>query len=136
LNLPRSYNITDDRIIEVLAYLAWELVGLVTQTSLIVKRDMQMIQVLNALKQQEEGMDYFATASFYNSTGLMNEELEKLFGKATGVMNDHTRKILCANPDLYFKHESTVVSSGLQLKPITVPHVLEAIRRITERNCI
>jgi hypothetical protein len=140
LNLPKKYNIMDDRINEVLAYLAYELVGQVTQTALIVKRDMQMIQVLNAKRQRschEGGMDYFSTSSFYNSTGLLNEEVEKLMGKAAGVMDDNMRKVLCSNAEvLYFGNSTTIVSSGLQLKPITITHVLEAIRRLNERKCI
>jgi ribulose 1,5-bisphosphate carboxylase large subunit-like protein len=133
LNLPRHYNVNDDRINEVLAHLAWELVGLVTQTSLIVKRDMQMVAVMNSIKQQQSGMDYFTLASFYNTTGLMNTELEKLMGKVSGVMDDKIRRQLSANPDVYFMHiGEPIASSGLQLKPLTSVHVLEAIRRVSQ----
>ncbi|KAL0490082.1 transcription initiation protein SPT3 [Acrasis kona] len=133
LNLPKQIRLADEYIVEVLAHLAWEAVGTITQASLIVKRDVHLNQTVKHSQVKSSGMDYFSASSFYNTTGLMNAQVEILFGRASGVISDDFRKIISSDVNSsYFGGgaANAVVSSGQQLKPITATHVLEAVRRL------
>ena len=84
---------TNEKVIDLVGYLAWETVGLLTQTALIVKRDMEL---------------------------KTNDLHFTMIGIATGVMNDSLREMLSfvhdrTEPDLQ------TIQSKKPLNSVNIP---------------
>lgn len=89
-----------DSLIDVLGYLSWEMVGLVTLTSLIVRRNMLLLPV--------------------------HDEREENIGIATGVMTPELRLSLSTVP-IHVK--DALMVAQVKPSAIEIGHVMEAIRR-------
>lgn len=117
----------DDNLTDILGHIAWETVGLLTQTALIVKRDMNMLQYLKA---SGPALDQF----------LSEYVVEKNIGLATGVMDMELRNALTNFPHEFFKilddpskkHLIHIYHISHQARrPIEPIHIIEAARRLS-----
>ncbi len=120
-----------DAGLSLLQYLAWDYVGLLTLTSLIVKREMNANQYKNIMISRN-------IRQIVTKVLLDNERKEETIGIITGVMSPKMRTRMKLNPANYlvslppnFKL-TKVEEDEFQEQAIQVAHVYEAIRRITK----
>lgn len=95
---------TSEKIIELMGFLAHEIVGLLTQSSLLVKREMEL---------------------------RLNDNQFLTIGVATGVMNESLKNKISFVTDENFSRPH---HSGLHKKPLQPHHVYESIRRLGSIN--